>query len=417
MNQIVESFLKIHIQEYGIDNQKKETAFEHFINRLIVNKYSLERFDPDDIMTKAGEIGLDGIAIIVNNFLVTDEDSYNEAVKVSSKVDIKFVFIQTKTSESFDGDSIGTFCFGVKCFFMPDNERPKTNEKIESLIKLKDLIYLKSIESAEAPALELYYVCCGAWNEGNNLKDRIDIECDAFKSTQNFRSVNFYPYDSEKVIVAYKELRKKVSKKFAMERRISFPPMKGIKQAYTGLIKCSEFVGILKDNEGNMLKNIFEDNVRDFQGYNPVNLEIQNTLQNKLEQECFAILNTGITITAKRIEPIGDQIEIFDFQIVNGCQSSYVLFDNQNSVGDNTHILAKIIEVKDDSVLDRIIFTTNRQTEVKSEAFISTKPFHKRLEDYYNSIEPRNRLFYERRSKQFDLSDSVNKTKVITLAG
>ncbi|HEY9062308.1 MAG TPA: AIPR family protein [Pseudobacteroides sp.] len=416
MNQIIESFLKTHIDEYGITNLNKETAFEHFINRLIINKYTVDRFDPEEVMTDTGEIGLDGIGIIVNNILVTDADSLNAAIKQSSTPDVKFVFVQTKTSESFDGDEIGTFCFGVKCFFAPVEKKPKTNEKIEKFVKLKDIIYSKSIDFQEPPALELYYVCSGKWNDGNNLQDRINFECDYFKSTQDFSTVNFYPYDNEKIITSYKELKKKISKKFVMERKFSFPPMNGIKQAYTGLIKCTEFVKILQDSEGNMLNNIFEDNVRDFQGYNPVNLEIKKTIENATEQECFAVLNNGITIIAKNIVPIGDEVEIFDYQIVNGCQTSYVLFDNKDCIGENVYLLAKIIEVKNESVLDRIIYTTNRQTEVKSEAFTSAKPFHKRLEDYFNSIDPKYKLYYERRSKQYELSDGINKNKVVTLS-
>ncbi len=54
MNKIIESFLNTHIMEYNIDDFEKETAFEHFVNRCIVNKYSVDRFDPMDIMTDEG---------------------------------------------------------------------------------------------------------------------------------------------------------------------------------------------------------------------------------------------------------------------------------------------------------------------------------------------------------------------------
>ena len=37
MNKIIESFLNTHIREYGLTSEKPETAFEHFINRCIVN--------------------------------------------------------------------------------------------------------------------------------------------------------------------------------------------------------------------------------------------------------------------------------------------------------------------------------------------------------------------------------------------
>lgn len=55
MNKIIENFLDIHKKEYSIERLDTETAFEHFTNKCIVNKYSNERFDPSDIMTDPGE--------------------------------------------------------------------------------------------------------------------------------------------------------------------------------------------------------------------------------------------------------------------------------------------------------------------------------------------------------------------------
>lgn len=141
MNKIIESFLEIHRKEYSIENIKTETAFEHFINRCIVNKYSNDRFDPSDVMTDAGEKGLDGVAICINGRIVTTLDELNAIFAESQTFDVHFVFIQSKTSEHFDGDEIGTFVYGVKAFFAEKHLRPKTNEKMETLISLKDEIY------------------------------------------------------------------------------------------------------------------------------------------------------------------------------------------------------------------------------------------------------------------------------------
>jgi hypothetical protein len=342
----------------------------------------------------------------------------NEILGKSERLEVRFIFIQTKTSEKFEGDEIGTFIFGVRAFFASEEYRPKTNQKIENLIAIKDKIYLKNIDFVKKPVLDMFYACCGNWNNGNNLQSRIDLDVLPLKESQDFENVNFYTYDNEKIITSYKELKKKISKSFKMEKKISFPDIAGVTQAYLGLVRCNEFVSILIDNEEqkNMLNNIFEDNVRDFQGYNSVNKEIQETISSDIEQAWFAILNNGITIVAHSIKVTGDTVEIFDYQIVNGCQSSYVLFENSNKLKDQAYIVIKIIEAKDEVVSDRVIYTTNRQTEVKSEAFTSTKKFHKYLQDYYNSIPPNRRLYYERRSKQYELVDNINKNKVVTLA-
>lgn len=57
---------------------------------------------------------------------------------------------------------------GLK-LFAPEALRPQTNEKMDNLISLKDEIYRHSIDMTNAPVLDLYYVCCGKWVEGNGL--------------------------------------------------------------------------------------------------------------------------------------------------------------------------------------------------------------------------------------------------------
>lgn len=416
MNKIIESFLNTHISEYGLASEKTETAFEHFINRCIVNKYSVERFDPADIMTDKGEKGLDGVAIIVNDRLVLDEDDLQSALKDATALAVKFVFIQTKTSEVFSGSEIGDFIYGVKAFFESPDSRPQTNTKMENLIAIKDQIYTRSISFIERPIVDLYFACCGKWDESNGLRDRINIDLKPISESPDFSEVNFHPYDSDKIIVTYKELKKKISKVFTMDKRITFPVIDGVTQAFMGIVRCKDFVSLLTDSDGKMLTNIFEDNVRDFQGYNSVNREIKETIDHPDDQNRFALLNNGITIIAKTIKVTGDSIDIFDYQIVNGCQTSYVLYDNAEKLTDNSYIVVKLVEVDDEKISDRVIFTTNRQTEVKAEAFTSTKPFHKHLQDFYNSIDQPYRLFYERRSKQYDLNDDIAKSRIVTLA-
>ncbi len=416
MNKIIESFLNTHIAEYEIENFEKETAFEHFVNRCIVNKYSVDRFNPLDIMTDEGEKGIDGVAIIVNDRIILTMDELESVIKENTDLEVKFVFIQSKTSDRFSGDEIGTFVYGVKAFFEDESRRPRTNERMERMIAIKDTIYENSVNMVTNPQLDLYYVCCGKWNEDNGLQNRIDIEIKPLIDSQNFCDVEFYKYDSDKISTAYKELKKKISRTFSMERRISFPDINGAKQSFLGIVSCKQFVSILTDSDGKMLTNIFEDNVRDFQGYNPVNNEIRDTINDAEDQKRFALLNNGITIVAKKVSVTGDNIEIYDYQIVNGCQTSYVLFDNREKIKDGTYIIIKVIEVSEEQLSDRVIYTTNRQTEVKSEAFTSTKHFHKELQDYYNALVGEYGLYYERRSKQYDMQDNIRKTNVVSLA-
>lgn len=415
MNRIIKDFLEKHIKEYDLNNMDESTAFEHLVNRCIMNRYITERFDPYDIMTGPGEKGIDGIGIIVNGRLILTEDDISDLPK-NEELKVNFVFIQSKTSEKFCASEIGDFIYGVKSFFQDVEERPVTNERIEGLIRLKNILYSNGIELEVLPTLEMYYVCCGKWNDDNGLQHRIDLECKPLKENTNFSEVKFYKYDAECLRITYKEMKKKIKRTFKMEKRISFDNINGVKQAYIGMVRCKDFINIISNSEGNnMLSNIFEDNVRDFQGYNSVNDGIKKTINDKALQDQFAILNNGITIIANSIKTVGDNISISDYQIVNGCQTSYVLFDNKSMLTENSSVIIKLIEVENSDILDKVIYTTNRQTEVKEEAFIAISKFQKKLQDTYNSYSDPYRLYYERRSKQYDLDDQISKNKVVSL--
>lgn len=100
MNQIIQSYLDAHIKEYEIESYDQSTAFEHFINKCIINRLSTERFDPIDVMTDDGEIGLDGVAILLNGQLVTDLASCHVIYENNRSVDV--IVIHRKLQNRMD---------------------------------------------------------------------------------------------------------------------------------------------------------------------------------------------------------------------------------------------------------------------------------------------------------------------------
>lgn len=109
-------------------------------------------------------------------------------------------------------------------------------------------------------------------------------------------------------------------------------------------------------------------------------------------------------------------MKLTDFQIVNGCQSSHVLYEAKDNLNENTHIIVKIIETTDYELAAKVVKATNRQTEVKDEVFESLSQFHKNLEEFYKSKKISNPIYYERRSKQYDGDSSVKASQVVKLA-
>ena len=75
----------------------------------------------------------------------------------------------------------------------------------------------------------------------------------------------------------------------------------------------------------------------------------------------------------------------------------------------------RLIVTQDEDVINDIIRATNRQTEVKDEQFFALTEFPKQLEAFFNAFPIGHRLYYERRSRQYD-SQAVEKTRVVTQA-
>lgn len=191
-----------------------------------------------------------------------------------------------------------------------------------------------------------------------------------------------------------------------------------IKQALIGSVPVKSYLSIVESEDKQLLKGLFYDNIRDFQGNNSVNKEIGATLRSSINQNILPLLNNGITIISKKLERTGNKIKLSDFQIVNGCQTTNVLYNNRDYISADTNIIIKIIETDDKDITNNIIRATNRQTEVKVEAFESIKTFHRDLQEYYKAKSTLIQfpIFYERRSKEFLGGSKVKPTQIISLA-
>ena len=81
----------------------------------VLSKEYPEHFDISDIVTGGGsDAGIDGIAIIANNVLIHSQEEFDDLAEQTHTItDLKFIFIQAKTSPTFNGGDIATFGFGV----------------------------------------------------------------------------------------------------------------------------------------------------------------------------------------------------------------------------------------------------------------------------------------------------------------
>lgn len=415
MDRITQSLINELILNLELQSESESKDFERLANYSIVSNEYNKTFEIDSITVgDGGDTGIDGIAILVNGQLVENVDEVKDLLERNNFLDVNYIFIQAKTSPNFDGSSIGTFMFGVNDFFK-DKPSLVRNEDIKKFAEISNFIYDNASKFKSNPTLKLFYVTTGKWVDDLNLRGVINNNVATLEQTNLFDQVVFLPFGARELAASYRKTKEAISTRIIFNNRITLPKINGISQAYIGFLPFSEFEKIVSDEEGNLL-NVFEDNVRDFQGENnDVNGGIASTINNE-DSEIFSVMNNGVTIVATSISPTGDQFTIYDYQIVNGCQTSNVLYNNKKGINvQKVHVPIKLIATTDDEVKTRITLATNNQTPIKKEQLAALTAFQRTLEDYYNSFTGDDRIYYERRAKQYNSDNSILKTKIITL--
>ena len=122
----------------------------------------------------------------------------------------------------------------------------------------------------------------------------------------------------------------------------------------------------LFEQEGNRL---FDQNVRLFLGTRKgsVNAGIRETLQSSDERSNFWAYNNGITLVARSfsVNDDGKSVELTDFSIVNGCQTTVSIGTESKDAAREVSVLARIVAPTKQDLVEHIIRFTNSQSPIK----------------------------------------------------
>lgn len=390
-NIILSGMLREFVIKNNLENDNQDLQFEKFVNYCLLKSDHYDSFEFDKVST--GEcIGVDGVAISIGGVIIdemTDLENFTRA-----QFEVNFIFSQSKTSTKFDFGDFLKFTSTVKTFFGKDKQAVPT--QLHKAFDLKTYIYNKSAKLKHLPSIELDFVYTGHFDNSNN-----DIISQKDTFLQDMRSMPYLSssvtcniYDGDAIAKLYRETQNDIFVEIPFERHVSLPKIKGAKSAYLGVVKCSDYVKIIQKSNGDINKGLFFENVRDFLGnQNLVNDDIAQTIKKTEERDRFAILNNGLTIVAKGIIPSGDNFQLSQFQVVNGCQTSHVLYNNRTLLTDDMYVTIKLVETTDIDLSGQVISTTNSQSQVTKEAFATIRPYHRLVEDFFNAM--RNNVGYE----------------------
>ena len=187
-DRILTAYLKDFTDDFGLAELDEDKAFEHFVNYSIISNHHPESFEPEDVAVGgSGDLGLDGLAIIVNDHLVASESDVDYLKTTLRRLDVDFIFIQTKRSSHFDAAEIGAVFSGIRQFFEP-NAPKDANEKIRGLHSVKEYILDHSIDMEQSPSCRIYFATTGVWTNERVLRAPADQGVGDLEATNLFSS-------------------------------------------------------------------------------------------------------------------------------------------------------------------------------------------------------------------------------------
>ncbi|WP_375592317.1 AIPR family protein [Chitiniphilus eburneus] len=254
--------------------------------------------------------------------------------------------------------------------------------------------------------------------------EMVEKRCNELRKTiPDFKDFEFKFWCAENLLETFKQVENQFEIEIRFKNNLPLDDISGVDQAYIGYIDAPELMKLIVDPNGSIRRNVFFDNVRDFQGGdNSVNKEIANAVRNDASTDKFVLYNNGVTAVASFMKNLGsNRFLLRNYQIVNGCQTSNVLYLNRTSNSfEKILVPIKIVHTKNPDVVSKVIRANNRQTPVPNEAFLALEAWHKSLQEHI-SIESKRigeTIFYERRSREYTLLDRTpEKKRIIGLHG
>jgi hypothetical protein len=415
MDAVTRALMNEYAQASGIADLPDDKKFEHFSAYSIVSSKYNEEFDSADLIAgDGGDLNVDAFAVKVNGKIADDADFVDDVLKLNGYLDVEFIIVQAKTSSSFDGAALIALGDNLRNQVFSETQTLPVNREVRRLIEIKDRVLKNAAKLKENPTLSIYYACTGNWNGDTYLVEAIKTKKAELENTNIFSKVSFEALGAKEVQKLFRDTRTSITREIKIEKLVTIPAIGNVSASYLGILPHEEFFKLITDDSGELVKTVFVDNVRDFQGENPVNADIAKTITDGAFDQ-FVLRNNGITIVAKSIKVTSSSYKLEDYQIVNGCQTSHVLYANRSHIKGDLFVPIKLIHTENDDVSQSIIRSTNKQTPVEENDLLALTQFQRDLEDFYKGVPEEIRLFYERRAKQYSSQSDLEKSRITSI--
>nr|MBP6530640.1 AIPR family protein [Burkholderiales bacterium] len=346
--------------------------------------------------------------------LIRYPDEISEKVDVNGYLDVDYLSIQSKRSASFSTSALRALG-DVAERLIRGRAIASDNERVRAFAQLTQRI----VEQARyfrnrKPRAVLAYITTGLTpdNDANFIEAEQQIKTRLLE-TQLIGSVEIELLGADAILQLHRQASRAVTRTVTLTRKVTVAEVPGVSESYLGVLPVREFFKLIEGENGKILPTIFYDNVRDYQFMNEVNAGIAASLSDLSGRQRFVLMNNGVTMIAKRVVIAGDKVTLENYQIVNGCQTSHVLWETRSIEGlETVHVPVKIVATSDEEIIADIIRATNSQTSVSRIQLLSATEFQKTLEDCFSAFDNPG-LRYERRSHQYT-GVNIQRSKIVS---
>lgn len=408
MKLLVKNRLNAFAAEHGIESSKKEVIFEyyathHFLSRYVQNEIQLT----ESALTTSDDGGIDAIGILVNGSFASGASDVEELIRDDNENTIRVGFLQAKTSEEYDTKLISRFLNGINRLTAAagDSDFSKLELGLREKSQALSTVF-KNINKFAVKRIpcDIFYVTLAGHNHGKvGIHDvptygtQVDDELKRLEELDVFDFKNLKFVGQSALDERVDELRRQLAASFTLSEFCSIPQAGKVKRAVMGVISVDQLKNIILDDNGELRENIFEGNVRLYQGErNEVNRAISSTLQGD-SRDRFPFLNNGLTVVTRELDATFETFHLTGYQIVNGCQTTneiarwlqaIKLDSNCDSEELSQKVLVpiKIINTDDQDAARSITVATNSQTLISKQEIQGNTKLAMDVEEYFDKM-------------------------------
>ena len=395
------------IQQFQEDNELELSHSELFelfsLFQIFKNTNLTFENIQNSIVDGSDDGGIDSIILLLNDMVIENLADCEE-YKFNRNTSLKVIISQCKKEKSFKESPVEKLIVSIQKLFNLDNDQNELLKQFNSNVVMSVLlvrkVWFETIRNRGKVSVDFIYVTNAEKIEVNQVfKQKVEQLEGLTNEKFSIRNTSFDCYSSEELLDLYQN---QLSSRLELE--FKDPPLfTGFNQdgqnqiGYIGMVILSKYRKFLISEDNEIREDIFESNVRHFQGNVDVNKSIKKTIVSDYEND-FWWLNNGITIIAENSQLHGKQLFLDNIQIVNGLQTSYLIFNSlENKENDLRSVLVKIIINSDKKIIDNIIASTNRQTPVPLTLLKATETIQRELELFFLT----KGYFYDRRKNYY----------------